>query len=139
MPVHPSFVPRPARFLITFVAVGVFSAVLYTHFKEANVLPQVFNTETLSNMLTQHIPNGTEVQLGDHTGQVIGDDDWVCKGKSCKVLTLKANAETDVRLLVNGEVVSETWTFKANSDGIRIIRPDGSFVLSVKKQKAAKS
>lgn len=120
------FMPRWARFALWIVLFGCFAAAVGYNAAQTGVVDQIYRPETL----VSDVPDGFAVQLGDRVGRVIGKDDGVCAGAPCKVLKLKLTQDTLVHLLVDGQVYTETWQVKVLSNGVRLVRPDGSYVTA---------
>ena len=127
----PAFLPRSARFVIWIIAVGVFSTVVLSQFNESNIGQQIFRT----NLLIVQIADGFQVQVGNRVGTVIGDETGMCGGYPCKFLKLSLDTEKEVHLLVDGKNSTEIWLLKADIDGSKIARTNGSWVVAADNSK----
>jgi len=112
--------------MLWIVLFGSFAAAVGYNAKQAGIVDNIYRPETLIS----DVPDGFAIQLGNRVGRVVGKDDGVCAGAPCKVLKIKLVGDTLAHVLVDGQVYSETWKVKVLSSGVRLVRPDGSYVTA---------
>ena len=118
--------PRWARLVLWIGLFASFTAAVAYNAAQTGIIDQIYRPETL----VTDLPDGFAVNVGNHVGRVIGSSNSVCAGEPCKILKLNLTQDTPVNLLVNGQVYSETWQVKVLPEGLRLVRPDGSFVTA---------